>query len=380
MMRREQSKSFSGGNLKKIKKRTIILTALLALIFGLAGFVIFERYFAKDASNLFGPKKTESKKVANDLDGTKVDPDKATRHPLAIMIENQTQARPQVGLNQASIIYEAITEGGITRFMAVYGPYDAEKIGPVRSARTYFIDWLSEFNAFYGHCGGNFDALEKIKKENILDLDQFALGQKAYWREPEAGKAIEHTMYTSTEKLYQAAKEKNWPTKGDFRALEFKEPLEKALRPAGQIITIPFSSVSYEVSWEYDSDSNSYLRTMAGVPHKDKASGEQLSAFNLIIQQMERWESPTEINEPGWAMKTIGSDKVKVFVQGKEIQGTWKKTDRTSRTIFYDDQGKEISFIPGQFWIEIVPPEVFTNLKVEALTAPIPKPEGETTQ
>jgi hypothetical protein len=83
---------------------------------------------------------------------------------------------------------------------------------------------------------------------------------------------------------------------------------------------------------------------------------------------MERWEAPTTINEQGWGMKTVGSDKAKVFVEGKEIDGTWEKTDRTARTIFYDDQGQEIAFVPGQFWVEIVPPEVFSAIKIEAQT------------
>ncbi len=339
------------------------------MILGFAGFIVYKRYFVTEKFvDIFKREKKEETKVVNDLDGTLVSPDKAARHPLAIVIENHTQARPQVGLDKASIVYEAITEGGITRFLAVYGPYDAEKVGPVRSARTYFIDWLSEFNAYFGHVGGNYDALEKIKTDKILDLDQFALGTAAYWREPEKGKATEHTMFTTTEKLYQAAKDKKYPEKSDFRALEFKEPLELALRKEGQKITINFSSEEYRVTWTYDATSNKYLREMAGLPHKDKTSGAQLASSNVIIQQMERWESPTVINETGWAMKTIGSDKAMIFSQGKQITGTWKKTDRTSRTIFYDDKGKEISFIPGQFWIEIVPPDIFPNIKIEAIT------------
>jgi hypothetical protein len=254
--------------------------------------------------------------------------------------------------------------------MAVYGPYDAPKVGPVRSARTYYIDWLSEFNAFYAHVGGNLDALDQIKQDNILDLDQFSVGDAAYWREPEAGKAIEHTMFTSTDKLYNVAfNDKHWPATSDFTALKFKEPLEKSLRGLGQKIQINFSSAEYNVVWTYDSATNTYLREMAGVPHKDRDTGKQLAATNIIIQQMNRWEAPTAINENGWAMQTVGTDKAKIFSQGKEIDGTWKKTDRTSRTLFYDDEGNEITFTPGQFWIEIVPPDVFPDIKIDALTS-----------
>lgn len=349
---------------KKLKKRTIILIAVGALVLGFLGFVIYQRYFS-NKENIFSPKPKDNL-VVNDLDGTKVDPDKAKRHPLAIMIENHPDARPQIGLDKASIIYEAITEGGITRFMAVYGPYDAPKVGPVRSARTYYIDWLSEFKAFYAHVGGNLDALDKIKADNILDLDQFSLGDAAYWREPKAGIAIEHTMYSSTDKLYQVAfNDKKWPKMADFRPLEFKEPLEKALRNVSQDITVNFSSESYNVVWKYDVETNKYLRFMAGKAHNDQETNEQLVATNVIVQSVERWEAPTEINETGWAMQTTGTGDALIFMQGKEIKGTWKKPDRTSRTIFYDDKGNEIQFIPGQFWIEITPPEVFEAVKVE---------------
>lgn len=355
---------------KKIRPLTIVLIGILALVLGFTGFIIYKRYFSKEKTvNLLNRKKTENL-VTNDLDGTKVAAEKAKRHPLAIMVENHPESRPQTGLDKASIVYEAITEGGITRFMAIYGPQDSEKVGPVRSARTYYIDWLSEFNAFYAHVGGNLDALDKIKADNILDLDQFALGEKAYWREPEAGKAIEHTMYTSINKLYDYAfNDKKWPKESSFKSLVFKAPMEEKLRPAGQNIEIPFSSASYAVNWEYDTQTNKYLRSMGGNPHKDKETGEQLAATNIVIQQMERREATTAINENGWAMDTIGTDKAIIFSQGKQITGTWKKLDRTSRTLFYDDKGKEISFTPGQFWVEIVPPDVFSDIKVEALTA-----------
>ena len=141
---------------------------------------------------------TEAKAISN-LDGTEVSSSLANRHPLAVIVENHPDARPQFGLFEASLVYEALTEGGITRYMAIYGPRDAAKIGPVRSARTYYVDWLSEYDAFFAHAGGAQNALTKIVKDNIKDLLH---NQSAYWRE--TGKvALEHTLYTGTVKLYQ---------------------------------------------------------------------------------------------------------------------------------------------------------------------------------
>lgn len=361
---------------EKPKRKTlkIVLGVVLGLSLLAAAGGAYLRYFKKDQetglTNLIKTKKTEPL-FANLLDGRLVSKEASERHPLAVMIENHPDARPQVGLGEASIVYEAITEGGITRFMAVYGPNLPEKVGPVRSARTYFIDWLSEFNAYYAHVGGNLDALEKIQTDGILDLDEFALGKTAYWREFQAGKATEHTMYASPEKLYAAAKTKGWSLKMDkLNTFKFKKTKTQTTSDVDSSmsavtpndITIDFSSPSYKVVWSYDSASNKYLRSMAGSPHKDQKTGNQLSASNIIVQSVERWEAPTRINESGWAMKTIGEGKAKVFSGGKEIESTWKKANRLSRTKFYDANNKEIEFVPGTFWYEIVPPEVFEKI------------------
>jgi len=359
----------SVNQLKSPKKSKIwqilgLVGIIVALLF--AGSVIYWRYFKKEGifANFPGLKTPEATSA---LDGTRAEASLANRHPLAVMVENHPDARPQAGLDKASIVYEAITEGGITRFMAIFGPRDANKIGPVRSARTYFIDWTAEFNAFYAHCGGNLDALDKIKSDRILDLDQFALGETAYWREPEAGKAIEHTMFTATDRLYTAAKKKGWTETANFTKFKFRDQNAAAYdtNPI-QRVEIDFSEPQYRVVWNYDRTSNTYLRNMAGAPHRDKITGNQLSPSNIVIQEIERWEAPTTINEQGWAMKTIGSGQAKILAEGQLIKGTWRKTSQTDRTLFYDENGTEIKFIPGQLWVEIVPPEVFGKIIIES--------------
>ena len=260
------------------KITTIILIILVVLG---AGAVAYFRYF-KDEGILENIIPGGGTQVVNKLDGTKTDATLAKRHPLAVIIENYTDARPQVGLDKASIIYEAISEGGITRFMAIFGPRDAVKIGPVRSARTYFVDWAAEFDAFLAHVGGNLDALDKIKTDNILDLDQFGLGDKAYWREPAAGIAIEHTMFTDTKKLYAAAKAKGWPASGDFEALSFKEA-DATKAAASQRISIDFSEPQYRVVWDFDKETNTYLRTLGGYAHRDRTTGERLAGVASVF-------------------------------------------------------------------------------------------------
>ena len=347
------------------KKKFIILIILLVVIAILA-VAIYLRYFSKEKTAIKNieilpaitktEKPPEPKKIASGLDGVKYTEDVANRHALAIMIENHPEARPQSGLEKAKVIYEAITEGGITRFMALFGPESASKVGPVRSARTYYVDWDSEYDGFYAHVGGNIDALDLIKELDVKDLDQFKYGTQAYWREPQAGKATEHTMYTDTDKLWKIAENNEWDMKSSFDSFEFKDDAPTDQRPASQSIDINFSTPAYNVSWKYDKDNNNYQRSMAGSAHKDAESGNQLTAKNIIIQEVTRWEAPTRINEAGWAMKTVGSGKAKIINDGKVTEGEWKKEKTSSRTIFYDSNGNQVKFDAGVFWYEIVPP------------------------
>lgn len=351
---------------------TITIMILFGLAIGAAGYVVYKQYFAPDAPEKITTTKNTPKPqtTASTLDGTQTSKELANRHPLAVIIENHTQARPQVGLDKASIVYEAISEGGITRFMAIYGSQDASKVGPVRSARTYFLDWNAEYNGFLAHVGGNIDALDRISQEGVLDLDEFGLGTKAYWREPEAGKAIEHTMFSSTEKLYAAAKEKKWDMNGSFKSLKFLNPKKIEKNPNTlQEITIDFSSPQYKVKYTYDPAKNVYLREMNGLPHRDSATGNQLAPTNIIIQSVPRAEAITRINEQGWKMDTIGEGKAYIFYNGQRFDASWKKTDLKSRTLFYDSSGQEISFLPGQFWYEIVPPDVFDKIDIKTETS-----------
>lgn len=354
-------------------KRKKILIMTISLIFGLAlgaaGYVVYKQYFlGKNLINLSLPSRNHPSpaKTISPLDGTEADLALAMRHPLAIIVENLPPARPQIGLDNASIIYEAITEGGITRFMAIYGPKNADKVGPVRSLRTFFLDWAWEYNAFIAHVGGNIDALDRVSPEGALDLDEFSLGEKVYWREPEAGKAIEHTMHTSTEKLYQAAQEKGFSMTADFDSFKFLKAKDFVVsQSAEQKIEIPFSSFSYTVSYEFDPINNNYIRSMADSLHRDRSTGNQLAPTNVIIQSVGRHEGTTRINENSWTFDTMGEGQAKIFYGGKETDGTWKKLSLKDRTKFYDNNGKEIEFLPGQFWYEIVPPDVFEKVKIE---------------
>lgn len=297
------------------------------------------------------------------------------RRPLAVMIENHQEARPQSGLTSANVVYEAVAEGGITRFMAIYLCNLSDvQIGPVRSARTYYLDWLSEYDALYAHVGGAntpgpADALGQIIRYGIKDLNQFSIGFPVFWRDYQRlghPVATEHTMYSTTQKLWEVGAKRSWTATdsakvrwdANFIPWKFKEdPTSQG--SAGQVtkITVNFweSQSQYKVEWAYDSSINSYKRKN-GDEHIDLNNKKQLMAKNIVVQFQR--ESNANDGYPGnvhLLYQTLGSGKALIFQDGNAIEGKWTKTTRTSRTKFVDSKGKEIEFNRGQIWIQTVP-------------------------
>lgn len=309
--------------------------------------------------------------VESPINGEKVEDTVVNRHPLAVVIENHPEARPQRGISDASVVYEAIAEGGITRFLAVFGPKSSVKVGPVRSARTYFIDWLLEYDAFFAHVGGAAEALQLIREVGVKDLDQFGLGERAYKREPQDGKAIEHTMFTSTNKLWEAAKTiKQYDINANpTPPLGWKEDEVADQRPQKQTVIVPFSSDTYQVTWEYDHLANTYKRFLAGQPHVDGNTNKQLTAKTIIIQEVIRDNYTTDDGRNIWKMTTIGSGPAKIVQDGGVTEGTWKKTDQKSRTKFLNKEGNELKLNRGTMWIEIVPPGTSVTITREQPTS-----------
>ena len=297
------------------------------------------------------------------LDGVMItDVAASTRHPLGVIIENHTDARPQQGLTAASIVYEAIAEGGITRFLALYGTNTPDEVGPIRSMRTYFLNWAEGYEAYTAHVGGNIDALDQIRSDGALDLDQFRYSAP-YGRKSGLGVSSEHTMFASVPKLYDQASANKYTTDNNFKVYAFKDDAAKdsaeyAALPESQSISINYGNPNYNVVFNYDKATNSYLRSMGGKPHSDRISKAQINPKNVIVMTVNRKATVTRINEHGYIMTTTGEGTARMFIDGKEIIGTWKKTSNSSREVFYDAAGKEITFNRGQFWISVISPDL----------------------
>lgn len=299
---------------------------------------------------------SEPKELPSLVNGVVVDRSIYNRHPVAVMIENSPAARPQTGLTSADIVYEAVTEGGITRFMAIFSINLPEKAGPVRSARSYFIDYLSEFDAFYAHAGGSPTALSRIGEYKIKDYPH---SNDSYWREPRKGVASEHTLFTDVSKIFRfGVEKKGWPATADFKPWLFKDA--SATPAPAAAVNIKFSSTQFNVVWNFDPITKLYSRTMGGTAHKDATSGEQITASTILVLKVTHSANPAYKGtgkESEWNMSTIGEGTAAVFQDGTVTEATWKKPSRTDRTRLYGVDGKEVQFNRGRIWVEIVPQE-----------------------
>ncbi len=320
------------------------------------------------------------------------------RSPMAVVIENHVDARPQSGISRADIVYEVVAEGGITRFLGIFYCAAAKEdvtLAPIRSARVYLIDWAAEYgeyplfvhfggaNNICGNCPGGVKpkgtvakevmALEKLismgwrhAKGNALDgganvsypaikRDQYRLGDNpAAW---------EHSAVGSSDLLFNLGIERGFNGKTadgrmwyeDFISWRFEDE-KAATTPTASKISFEFWSnkPDYNVEWKYDANSNSYLRFNGGKEHKDwEFDKPQLSAKNVVVIFVKE-KGPVD-QELHMFYQTIGRGKAIFFKNGEVIEGTWEKASQTSRTRFYDDNGKEISFVRGSIWIEALP-------------------------
>lgn len=295
--------------------------------------------------------------VDSPLDGLPIPREAALLRPLAVIVENHPEARPQWGLARASRVYEALTEGPITRYLALYGTQAVDRVGPVRSIRTQFLNYVLETGAALAHVGGNEDALDLIPALRITNLDEFRFSG-AYWRVPSRGIAYEHTMFTSTAALRDVTGEHGWAEWAAVAHPIWKNDVALPERPAAQTVTIDFSDPLYRVRWLYRRTTNDYARELAGRPDVDAGTGIVLHAATISVMVVPRTEGRTHIREDTWTYDDVGSGPAWVVEDGMVIPATWHKESRSARLVFVDQHGAEIPMNRGPQWIEIIPPSV----------------------
>ncbi len=341
---------------RKFLVPTIIVVCLLVIAGGVgAYFGLIQKRLAPAANNTpqFGETNSEGtarKPYYSPLSGLETTKELSIRRPIAVMLGNDPVARPLSGLSKAEIIVEMpVLIDDITRLMPIYQINDPKEIGGIRSARHNFIDIANSFNALMVHWGGSFRALSYFQDGKIDHVDGINDGG-AFYRV--ARKAAPYNGYSTFDKIRTQAESKGYDLSKSFSGYEFKDDAEEAVRPASGTLEIPYPG-SEEVSYQYDTASNTYRRFNKGLAQKDEIDGTALAAKNIIVM---RTTYSSLLGTQYLDVKVTGSGDCTLYQDGKSLPCTWKKSasDPHSALTFVDAKGKQLPLNRGQTWIEIV--------------------------
>ncbi len=353
------------------KRKFITVLFILLLIGGGVAFAASSQLLGKAEPELVI---TKNKKiappapttVASPLSGVQVSPAEAARPVTGIMIENSPDARPQSGLQEAGVIFEAIAEGGITRFLTLYQETRPGYIGPVRSLRPYYIDFAGQFDAPIAHVGGSPDALAQIRNGG-KDLDQF-FNSGSYWRI--SSRYAPHNVYTNFDKLdalntskgYTSSNVKSWARKKEkklvtttAKSTSNSNQTQTPPAPTAAKIDMAISSALYNSHYDYDAATNSYARSEGGAPHMaitDEAGNTTQLKPKVVIALIVPYSIVDSSGHSGYSIN--GSGTGYIFQDGGVTQITWSKADRYSPIEFKDSAGNIVPINPGQTWVTLL--------------------------
>lgn len=340
-------------NFKKLdkNKQIIIVSVIAGWIIATGGLLWLFIFSARSSPPPPPPppitKKIEPPKpttIASPLTGIRVKPELASMPVTGVMIENSPDARPQSGLYDAGVVFEAIAEGGITRFLALFQESQPSTIGPVRSVRPYYLDFLKPFDAPIAHAGGSGQALAELSSQGFKDLEAFR--NPAYYQRI-ASRYAPHNLYTSRAKLIELQKSKGWNS-SKFEGFIRKDE-KKLATPTAKSINLNISGYYYNPRFDYDSGTNSYLRFLAGAPHNDEAAKKQINPKVVVVLVMSHHYSGI------YSVYGVnGRGEAYIFQDGAVTKGSWLKASRNNQLSFVDANNKPIALNPGQTWISLV--------------------------
>ena len=333
--------------LKLKHKRLWIIVGILVII--LIGLFIFTKFNKKENKVIKkGDKKVESKLKIVDLN--------STSRPFAVMINNVGVARPlQSGLQDAYIMYEIIVEGGITRYLALFLDTNTERIGSIRSARHYYLDYALENDAIYVHHGQSPQAQSDFSK---LGVDRIVVdNSKTGWRDKTLGVASEHTLFTSIEKLKNGIGSKRTERKKDF-LLNYSVDEINLSNIEGSVVAnnvvIPYSGYS-TTSYKYNSDEKVYYRFVNDKEHTDYVTKKQYTFKNIITYKVSNYTLDDGEGKGRQAINNIGSGEGYFITDGYATKINWKKDCRECQTEYTYPDGKKITVNDGNTFIQIQP-------------------------
>jgi hypothetical protein len=330
-------------------KKIMVISALVGLLVFAGGLLWYYVLKAEPAPPPPPPvaKQEEPPKpttVASRLTGVQIQPELNDLPSTGVMIENSPDARPQSGLYDAGVVFEAIAEGGITRFLALYQESKPEYIGPVRSVRPYYLDFLKPFDAPIAHAGGSGPALTQLRVEKFRDLEAFQ--NPAYYQRVNS-RVAPHNLYSGRSRLLELQKKKGWD-KSTYTGFVRKAEA-KAATPTASRISLAISGFYYNPKFIYDPATNSYLREQAGKPHVDEKARKQINPKVVVVVVMtHRYSGVYSV------YGTKGHGTAFIFQDGAVTKGIWEKKSRGSQFSFGDANGAPMGLNPGQTWVSVV--------------------------
>lgn len=283
------------------------------------------------------------------------------QRPIAIMLANDTIARPLSGLGEADLVIEMpVVQNGITRLMAVFICNSPQEIGSIRSSRHDFIPLAMGFDAIYAHWGGSHFALDKLSAKIMDNIDALVNPFDAYYRK--AGIYAPHNGFSSIERLVNSANKLGYRLENKFIGYPHYEnnQMLEGDRQNG-VLKLGYPA-HYAVEYDYNAEKNSYFRLRGGKPEIDKNNNNQVEAKNVVVMFSKSRELEGQYND----VDVEGEGKSMIFQNGGAISGTWKKDkgNQKSKLYFLDLNGEEVKFVPGQIWIEIIEPDKDVNWKL----------------
>lgn len=282
------------------------------------------------------------------------------RRPFAVMIAEDREARPLSGIGMADLTIEMpVVTGSITRMMSIFVCKDPEEIGSVRSARHDFIPLAQGYDAIFAHWGGSYLAVNELEKNVIDNLDALPNTYEVFYRKD--GVPAPHDGFTSIARMENAAKMLGYRMTTKFEGYKFQNPNDQISNRNNKMekkLEIGYRP-PYDVFYEYNSRTNSYFRWRTGTKEIDALSNEQVEVKNVVVMRAKSRQIGGGYND----VDILGSGEAAVYRNGEEIKGIWMKKEASDVLRFFDGTGKEIPFIPGKIWIEVV--ELATNVSYE---------------
>ena len=308
------------------------------------------------------------------LTGRLVSPEIAARRPIAVMIDDLRAARPQSGFSAASVVWQAPAEGGIPRYMLVFQDQEPGSVGPVRSARYYYIAWAAEWHSVYAHVGGSPQAMSTLAAQGqgqlVYNADEFRWGGIFYHRIKE--RAAPHNAYTDGDLLRKMAARIGATDEPQAAAWQFAPDAPLDARPYGGLIRVVYPANT--ITYRYDRLTNTYPRSVTGeTAQADAATGQRVAPSNVVVMLMSF--APLNDGHPNkhrLEAKVVGSGKAWISTNGRTIVGTWKKASLTAPTQFFDADGNAVTLTVGQTFIQVMPFGSIVTVKDGSETPPAP--------